>query len=1041
MKKFFLLLLSTMLLTSCSQVGPQGPQGEQGIQGEKGDPGKDGSSPEIIIGDNGNWFIDGTDTGVKASGDDGYSPTIEIGSNGNWFVDGVDTGYFASGQNGETPYIGDNGNWWIGETDTGVSAQGPQGDSGVKGETGEDGLTPYIGDNGNWWIGETDTGVSAQGPQGDSGVKGETGEDGLTPYIGDNGNWWIGETDTGVSAQGPQGDSGVKGETGEDGLTPYIGENGNWRIGESDTGVPAQGSQGETGEKGDKGEAGEDGKTPYIGDNGNWWIGETDTGVSAKGSQGQTGEKGDKGEAGEDGDTPYIGENGNWWIGETDTGVSAQGPQGDKGEKGEDGLDGENGQTPHIGINGNWFIGDRDTGIKAEGVDGNNGSEWLFGHGAPNQEIGRINDLYLDQNNYDLYKKETTGWILIGNIKGEDYTPTKEIFRVELFLNNGNLNASTTIEVEEGTCVELPLPYYYGYRFDGRYTGKSINDTKFSNDIPVTANLTLIAKRTKISDISTIEDVKDSYISKAYQLFYESIGNNPNNYQLAQLDYYIGLLNFANSLAFVEVEYNNFTNRLDNSFYDGSALRKDILSKWCYFNNIYVGLEDTYYETFSSNLKEAENLTMGEAREFQKKWEETYNNIIVEAGKTNLTEEGLSFYKKIFSSALSALESYSDDWFIEFDGEQLTKAEVENKLKISTSFSYSYCKSYIEDSNDKFFLELVENDSKEMLKNQYVIDTRLELLELCFGSDDFVSMPDFATAKGLIDQINGAACYTEVANLFGDCSEAITEFCKTLDESNEFADLVNDKVTLVSFYENKVSEVINENQALRDDEIEYENFKRIVDSDIEGVINNEYYNTFASFDSFCYEVIGVWLGNYKFNLAGNFGYNINLTINFKNPFNNRLTKTDITIKEGFTYNFDDFFEVPSGFYANYYFDEELTKPITEIINGEINPLRDLDDKSIYVSYSISDYDLAKAYLKIELDAIHINLCNQILNTSFYLTPDSLTTLNEYYADISTYIDAIDDNTDFENFNGELNNYINDVNKYLVEQGFNFTVEA
>ena len=36
---------------------------------------------------------------------------------------------------GNTPYIGDNGNWWIGNTDTGVKAQGEPGE---KGDPGDD---------------------------------------------------------------------------------------------------------------------------------------------------------------------------------------------------------------------------------------------------------------------------------------------------------------------------------------------------------------------------------------------------------------------------------------------------------------------------------------------------------------------------------------------------------------------------------------------------------------------------------------------------------------------------------------------------------------------------------------------------------------------------------------------------------------------------------------------------------------------------------------------------------------------------------------
>lgn len=57
------------------------------------------------------------------------------------------------GEDGLTPYIGDNGNWWIGETDTGVQAQGkqgPKGETGAQGPKGEkgaagaDGFSPVV---------------------------------------------------------------------------------------------------------------------------------------------------------------------------------------------------------------------------------------------------------------------------------------------------------------------------------------------------------------------------------------------------------------------------------------------------------------------------------------------------------------------------------------------------------------------------------------------------------------------------------------------------------------------------------------------------------------------------------------------------------------------------------------------------------------------------------------------------------------------------------------------------------------------------------
>lgn len=48
----------------------------------------------------------------------------------------------ADGEDGITPHIGDNGNWFIGETDTGVAAQG---ETGATGEAGADGYTPVKG--------------------------------------------------------------------------------------------------------------------------------------------------------------------------------------------------------------------------------------------------------------------------------------------------------------------------------------------------------------------------------------------------------------------------------------------------------------------------------------------------------------------------------------------------------------------------------------------------------------------------------------------------------------------------------------------------------------------------------------------------------------------------------------------------------------------------------------------------------------------------------------------------------------------------------
>lgn len=86
LKKLFsvlaMLLATFFCLTACDAMGTQGEKGDkgeqgdqgiqgiQGVQGEKGDKGDKGEdgrpATEITVGENGNWFLDGVDTGVKA---------------------------------------------------------------------------------------------------------------------------------------------------------------------------------------------------------------------------------------------------------------------------------------------------------------------------------------------------------------------------------------------------------------------------------------------------------------------------------------------------------------------------------------------------------------------------------------------------------------------------------------------------------------------------------------------------------------------------------------------------------------------------------------------------------------------------------------------------------------------------------------------------------------------------------------------------------------------------------------------------------------
>ena len=85
--------------------------GKDGQNGTNGKDGSNGSAPVIEIGSNGNWFIDGKDTGVSAKGPQGpegpagpagTAPTIEI-KDGYWWINGENTGVQATGGSAENP--------------------------------------------------------------------------------------------------------------------------------------------------------------------------------------------------------------------------------------------------------------------------------------------------------------------------------------------------------------------------------------------------------------------------------------------------------------------------------------------------------------------------------------------------------------------------------------------------------------------------------------------------------------------------------------------------------------------------------------------------------------------------------------------------------------------------------------------------------------------------------------------------------------------------------------------------------------------------
>ena len=256
------------------------------IEGTKGDPGKDGVSPTVST----------------AATTGGTKVTITDAKGSHEFV--VKDG--AKGADGVTPHIGDNGNWYLGGTDTGNPSRGATGAPGKGGADGKPGTAGAPGKDGHSPVvtatksGKTTT-ISVDGAaiatveDGADGKRGAAGADGITPTIGSNGNWYLGTADTGkpsrgaTGAPGKDGADGKPGAAGADGVTPHIGDNGHWYLGTTDTGKP---SRGVTGAKGDAGATGPAGPVGPAG---------------PAGAPGKDGAVGPQGPAGAPGKTPVRG--------------------------------------------------------------------------------------------------------------------------------------------------------------------------------------------------------------------------------------------------------------------------------------------------------------------------------------------------------------------------------------------------------------------------------------------------------------------------------------------------------------------------------------------------------------------------------------------------------------------------------------------------------------------------------------------------------------------------------------------------------------
>lgn len=284
------------------------------------------------------------------------------------------------------------------------------------------------------------------------------------------------------------------------------------------------------------------------------------------------------------------------------------------GVDGKDGTDGKDGADGKDGT---------------DGVDGEDGSSFLTGEGEPSSTLGNDGDTYLDLSTYDLYTKENGVWTKKGNIKGsdgEDGADGKdgkdgvdgkdgtngangtngengkdgengahygETFTVTFDANGGSLpsDASNSIEVAWGDCVDLPTPTYAGYNFIGWYTGTSANDSKFTSKDAVFKDLDLIAMYDVIYYTLPDEvELVDSTSAKENYVYGDKVKIKAKESDEKDFDYFINYLGGRNYKTEIEYTFGSSKNYSQIVYRDHATSEDEY--KGTYTGSISVNGED-----------------------------------------------------------------------------------------------------------------------------------------------------------------------------------------------------------------------------------------------------------------------------------------------------------------------------------------------------------------------------------------------------------------------------------------------------------------
>ena len=229
--------------------------GEHSFDVMNGVGGEGGTVTAPTIGENGNWYINGQDTGKPSRGENGADGKDGApgapGADGAPGVPGKDGKPGADGADGFSPtvHVEDaEGSHTVTITDkTGDhrftvhdgqnGAPGKDGAPGAKGDPGQDGAPGADGQDGTDGVSPT---VSTENIAGGTRVtitdkggahafdvmNGKDGGEAATPTIGENGNWYINGVDTQKPSRGERGENGADGAPGKDGAPGAPGADG-----------------------------------------------------------------------------------------------------------------------------------------------------------------------------------------------------------------------------------------------------------------------------------------------------------------------------------------------------------------------------------------------------------------------------------------------------------------------------------------------------------------------------------------------------------------------------------------------------------------------------------------------------------------------------------------------------------------------------------------------------------------------------------------------------------------------------------------------